>query len=157
MRKSLIDKAYQDSPDEPKNINKLYRIYVTVIYAGTLIMTGMFASPFSPFAKTAKRIYNVDLDKINLTASAFSLASILTGLPANYFVFRLGIRKSLLISLGFFFAGNGIKLLASVRFEFVLLGQFVAGLGVPFITNCTAKFAAHWYNAGSSVSLKIIK
>lgn len=115
-------------------------------------MTGLFASPFSPFAKTAKRIYDVDLDKINLTASAFSFASMITGLPANYFVYKIGIRKSMLISLGFFFAGNGVKLLASVQFEFVLLGQFVAGLGVPFITNCTAKFAAHWYTAGSSVN-----
>lgn len=143
---SIHNRGRKDNQD-----SSLYRMYVTIIYAGVLGMTGLFASPFSPFAKTAKRIYDIDLDQINLTASLFSLASMISGLPANYLVFKFGIRKSLLVSCGFFFAGNSIKLLATVRFEFVLLGQFVAGLGVPFVVTCTAKFAAHWYEAGRPV------
>lgn len=156
MRPSILRYKPTTEKEEEIKVNKLYRFYVTILYAGALMMTGLYASPFSPFSKTAKRIYEVDLDQINLTASLFSFASMLTGLPANYLVFKLGIRKSVLLSCGFFFAGNGIKLLASVKFEFVLLGQFIIGLGVPFITTCTAKFSAHWYKAGNSVNKLIL-
>jgi MFS family permease len=117
------------------------------------MMTGLFAFPFSPFAKTAKKAFNLNLNEINLAASLYLIAAMLAGIPANYFIFKIGIRKSMIFTCGFFFAGNGLKLLTTLGVYFVHFGQFVSGLGVPFITNCTAKFAGHWYTEGNSVSL----
>ena len=66
-------------------------------------------------------------------------------LPSNYIIFKLGMRRSMMLSCGLFFAGCSVKLLSTLSIYFVHVGQFICGLGTPLVLNMIGKFAAHWF------------
>jgi len=105
----------------------------------------MLLSPLSAFAKTAKKVYNIGIGQINLAASVYSFAGLVMSLPSNYIIFKLGMRRSMMLSSNLFFAGCSMRLLSTLSIYFVHIGQFICGLGTPLVLNMIGKFAAHWF------------
>lgn len=132
-------------------VNKGLRTIMVLIYALVNIGIGIFGSPLTPFSKTAQEVFDKPLNIINLSSSVWSFTGLISGIPANYLMGLLGIRKSLILATFLFFVGMLIKNFINYNFYFVLIGQGIAGLGGPFCSYGTANFAAHWYT-GPKVS-----
>jgi hypothetical protein len=114
-------------------------------------MTGLVASPLTPFAKTATRVYKEGVENVNFSTSIYSFMGLVTGIPANALIPKLGIRNSTLIATFMFLVGMFVRTLLGKSFYMVHIGQAIAGLGSPFVGNGIGGFAAHWYS-GPTVS-----
>jgi len=77
-----------------------------------------------------------------------------TGLPANFLILKFGMRKTQILALIFFSIGNFLKIFVNEYVYFVHIGQFVAGLGCPFVQNNIAFFANHWFKGEAVNFLK---
>lgn len=140
--------------ESERRVNKGHRTLMVVIYSLVNIGIGIFGSPLTPFSKTAKSAYDKPLDTINLSTSVWSFCGLFSGFLANYLLGILGIRKSLVLSTFFFFAGMVVKNFININYIFVLIGQGIAGLGGPFCSYGTANFAAHWFT-GPKVKIQV--
>lgn len=132
-------------PNFEKQVKRGFRVLMVIIYCLVSVCYGIFGSAMTAYSKTASEVYKVNLDVINLTSSVWSVAGIISGIPANYLIGVLGIRKSLIVATVFYMIGMVVKNFINYNIYLVHVGQFIAGMGGPFCTYATANFAAHWY------------
>lgn len=131
----------QKKDNQANSTNKCYRFWVCIIYGITQIFTGFFTSPFSPYASTASDVYGMTIATINLATSLFSFASLITGIPANVIIIKLGVRKTVNLANLLFLVGNVLKMGVNKNVYFVHVGQLIGGLGSPFVQNSVAMFS----------------
>ena len=112
---------------------KCYRLWVCFVYAIAQVFTGFLSSPLAPIADAASKAYNINISTVNLATSLFSFACLITGIPANILIIKLGLRKSKILANLIFVAGSILKLFVNKNIYFVLAGQLLAGLGTPFV------------------------
>jgi len=92
-------------------------------------------------------IYGVSYQQLNMVALVYMLVFLPLNFPANYIIDRWGIRVGVTISALFTCVGFWIKCFINVSgFWTLMLGQFFAALGQPFILGCPAKVAQFWFN-----------
>ena len=72
---------------------------------------------------------------VNLTFSVFLIATLVLGIPSNYIIVKIGIRRSCIYSSGLIAIGSILPIFINQSFIFVVLGQFVAGCGTPLAIN----------------------
>lgn len=65
--------------------------------------------------------------------------------PANSLIDRRGMRVSLCLGIGLYFAGFGMYLLINVHYYMVIIGTLLMGIGQPFLINLPAKIALLWF------------
>jgi len=65
--------------------------------------------------------------------------------PANYIILKLGLKKSLIISMAMVTVGGGIRMFVNQSFYFIEAGQFIIGLAIPIVMNSQLAFIQTWY------------
>jgi fucose permease len=87
-----------------------------------MIWTGFLTSPLAPLADAVSDAYNINISTINLSSSLFSFACLITGIPANFLIIKLGVRNTTIIANLLFVAGNVLKLFVNENIYFVHAG-----------------------------------
>ena len=64
---------------------------------------------------------------------------------ANFIIDGYGIKNGLHFGLVFTIIGAGSRIFINNSFWFVILGQSLAAIGNPFITNGPSKIASNWF------------
>ena len=80
-----------------------------------------------------------------MTSLIFMLFHPIFSFLANFILDAYGIRVGLNFGLLFTMLGAGTRLFINQNFGWVLLGQSLAAIGNPFITNAPAKIASNWF------------
>lgn len=73
--------------------------------------------------------------------------------PSSLLIDRLGTHIGLIIGCTFVLVGVWLRTILNFRFFFVIIGQFVAGIGRPLIANSQGKVAAAWFPAESRTTV----
>lgn len=89
--------------------------------------------------------FDVEPSTIALSASLIQIANIVAAFPANYMILKLGLKKSLLISMAMVTVGGGTRMFINQSFYFVQAGQFIIGLAIPIVMNSQLTFIQTWY------------
>jgi fucose permease len=76
-------------------------------------MSGLVASPITPFAKTATQVFNKGVDEVNFSTAIYSFAGLFLGIPANILIPKIGVRNSLLLATFLFSTGLFVRTLFS--------------------------------------------
>lgn len=79
----------------------------------------------------------------------YSIANIVMAIPAVYIVNKTGIKWGLTTGMSLYMVGNCANLLIDQSYYFIIIGQFIAGLGLPIVLTCQAPFCNNWYNLTS--------
>ena len=91
------------------------------------------------------KIYGISSFEVNLTSLIFMLFHPIFSFAANFILDAYGIRVGLYFGLIFTMLGAAARLFINVDFGWVLLGQSLAAIGNPFVTNAPAKIASNWF------------
>jgi MFS family permease len=74
-------------------------------------------------------------DVVNLTFSIYLIATLVLGIPSNYLISKLGIRRSCMIASLVLTAGAVVRCFFTRHSMFVYLGQFIVGMAAPLTQN----------------------
>lgn len=66
-------------------------------------------------------------------------------LPANMFIDKFGVKKSIMMGSIFCITGCLLRLLINQCFTFLVLGSIIYGIGYPFIINVQGKIVSNWF------------
>lgn len=99
----------------------------------------------SPIASNLTKIYNKTSFVVDLASMSFFLGNFLMAIPATFVLDTYGIRYGVLIGATLCLAGVWMKSFLNHNFLFCIFGQFLPGLGRPFIVNAQGKFSATWF------------
>lgn len=104
---------------------------------------------FAPIAADLQQIYAVDPFLVNMAAGVMLLLIPVMALPANYLIDKVGPGVSIKLGSALTILGVWLRLALGTSsrdsFHLVLVGQFVAGLGGPFIYNARCALGAAWF------------
>ena len=89
---------------------------------------------------------------VNLTFSIYLIATLVVGIPSNYIILKLGIRKSCFIASILFTVGAIFRCFFIKHPYFVYAGQFIAGMGAPLAQN-----GIYYYSKECFSNSKVVK
>ena len=110
------------------------------------MLNGMINNPLTPIANTTMDVYGVTGDKVALSTSVCSFASILLSLPSIRLTSKLGIRWTATVGGLLMAIGYGLRSLINYNFYYVILGQIVGGFAGPFVFSIQGKLITEWFN-----------
>mmetsp|Transcript_2582 Transcript_2582/g.3243 ORF Transcript_2582/g.3243 Transcript_2582/m.3243 type:complete len:122 (-) Transcript_2582:1004-1369(-) len=111
---------------------------------GTMLnqMAWISLQSVAPVVENAYGISNTEETTISLVYMA---VFILANFPSNYALDVWGLRIGVIVGVTFTSVGMCVKALINKSFVWVIVGQMLAALGQPFISNAAPKLAAQWY------------
>lgn len=131
--------------------DKSKRTITSILYIINLFSAGISSIPIVPYAKLAKRAYNLPIESINLTSSIYSATTLFGATFGSFYFAKYGCRKAALISNFLLVFGGILRIIGTNgNFGLINISMAISGIGNAFSTSGIGHFSDHWY-VGSNV------
>jgi predicted MFS family arabinose efflux permease len=117
-------------------------VLVVVFLAGLATTMNQFKVP--PLLPTLMKSFGVDLAAASSLMSVFAVAGAVLALPSSYILQRLGARTAGAVAIGAVAVGTIIGALAG-RFDVLLLGRAIEGIGLGLVSVVAPTVIALWF------------
>ena len=118
-----------------------------------LLSVGMMLdNPIKAYIKTFDNVFKVSNKYTSFSFSLCACCSMIIGVPANIFLTKYGIKRSLIVMLVTGVVGFVIRIFTYVDFNLYIIGTVIIGFGSPFLNNLRVVIIADWFE-GKTVSL----
>ena len=124
-----------------------YRFVIISLYLVQMIIVGLLNNPLTPIATTTMKVYDITGDKVALTTSVCQFSNILMSFPAINLVGRMGIRVGIIIGVFLMALGLSVRVMINTNIYYVIVGQMISGIGVPFVGGVLAKVITEWFDS----------
>ena len=123
-----------------------YKWVILFLYLLSDLIPSLLVTTTTPIAPQICSIYKITPSLANLTNLVFLISAAISTVVVSKYLDEKGV--SFGIKLGAFICiiGSWIRLLVDYNFYFLILGNFIIGLGAPFIINSRSKIAANWFS-----------
>lgn len=144
------DKAQQS---DAKN-HRAMRTLMALCLLFNNLFTGLVHMQIAGISDSFKRAYNVDARYVNMCISSFLLGLVIFGLPANFWIHKLGFKWCFTLTMFLQALGAFIRLFINEWGYFLHVGFFLSGVGAPFSMNSTYFFCNKYFP--KSVALLLV-
>ena len=97
-------------------------------------------------ADAVANAYQVDPAVVNIISLVYMGVYLFVNFPSNYILDTYGCRVGVTIGTVLTFVGMWVKCLVNQSLWVCIVGQMIAAIGQPFLTNAPAKVSAHWFS-----------
>mmetsp|Transcript_12237 Transcript_12237/g.10850 ORF Transcript_12237/g.10850 Transcript_12237/m.10850 type:complete len:263 (+) Transcript_12237:2-790(+) len=133
------------SSDVPQYTLYPYRWVICIFFSLQQMGLGMMMVGFSPITALMARVYEVDSIWTTMVVLCYSIIFVPVNFPANFLIQSKGIAYPIRIATVLFIIGAWVRLLVKVNFFFILAGQCINALGMPFVQALGATIAGTWF------------
>ena len=123
-----------------------YRFAIIGLYLVQMIISGMANNVLTPIATTSMTVYGIKGNDVAMTTSVSQVACILFSFPSIQLANRFGVKFNVIAGTLLMALGFGLRVFINKNFYFVVLGQFVAGAGGPYLSSVQAKVITDWFD-----------
>jgi fucose permease len=90
--------------------------------------------------------YEISPTAVNTISLVYMGVYLIINFPSNYIIDKYGCRVGVTLGTLLTFVGMWIKCFVNSSFSICVLGQMIAAIGQPFLTNAPAKVSALWFS-----------
>jgi MFS family permease len=119
---------------------------IILVYMYVIMLSGMANNPLTPIATTTMKVYGLKGEQVALTTSVCQIANILFSFPSIWVANSWGVKSAMILGSFFIAAGFAVRTLINDGIIWVIIGQFIAGCGGPFISSVQAKVVTEWFD-----------
>jgi MFS family permease len=120
-----------------------YRFLVLFIFCLSQIANAMPWIAFAPINSLAQQYYGVDANAINMLSVVYMILYIPGSILSLYIYTRFNLKFG--IALGMLLTSIGCWIRVHPSYGATMVGQIIAGIAQPLITNAPAKLAGSWF------------
>ena len=134
-----------NTPEEAEYRSYPYRWVICIFFSIQQIGLGMMMVGFSPITALMAKVYSVDSIWTTMLILCYSIIFVPINIPANILIKSKGIAWPIRIATLFFISGAWIRIFVGINFFFILAGQCINALGMPFVQALGATIAGTWF------------
>ncbi len=145
----MIENKIDKSEEEVESFNfksHWYRYVTLIVYLINQTWFGTFNTAYTPLKKSLMIIFDLSETMIISSSSIFLVGNILPAPFVYSIIKKLGLTKSIILCNVICVLGSFSRIFIENSFYFVLLGQFLMGVGACFIVNTTIQFCYNWFH-----------
>ena len=151
MTDPLVKRRGSSSNSADKYTLYGYRWLELTLYSFCTAMNQVCWISLQPIAGAIENGYGFGSVIISSIGVTFMVIYIIVNFPANYAMEKLGLKYGILIGVTLSTLGMCVKVLVNVSFYYVMLGQFIAAVGQPFLGCAPGKLANQWFGPNERV------
>lgn len=123
-----------------------YRFVVFLIFVSYNFYIGISINPYAAISKPLEIAYQASFSQVLSTMIGFIIGKILFASVAGLILEKIGLKLGIFVGLLMMTCGCFLRTWIEISFNFLIIGQFIIGMGGSVIISSQLKFLYEWFH-----------